>query len=390
MISVLVVEDDDSKFENVKSIIEELNIPERGISRTISVQETLSALENAKFDVLILDLQIPQRVNEEKKDTGGLNVLKVIKHDVKRKGDKYKTPNVIIGLTKHTELFEEQASLFTEQRVFSYVYDHIDMTWADGIKESINEYIHSKQTSTIHKPTDKVIYSIHGIHSFGRWQGKLDEYIKEQGSEFEHIEFKYNFYPVFSFLIPPLRNREVKTFITELQDLANRNRTAEINIVAHSFGTFVAVKALEKIPLITSPKLGRVVLCGSVLKSSYQLQKIINKHEIKGIVNDCGISDKALVLSQASAVGLGMAGKVGFKNTFAGLIQNRYFEGDHGLFFNKGFFKDWLDFFSGKQLDKQDDRKDPNIWLSIKACLVLYSPLICFLAVAYLIYYICF
>lgn len=390
MISVLIVEDDDSKFLNVKNIIKELNIPERGISRTISVQDTLSALESAKFDVLILDLQIPQRVDEEKKDTGGLNVLKVIKHDVKRKGDRYKTPNVIIGLTKHTELFTEQGSLFTNQRVFSYVYDHIDTTWSEGIKESINEYIHSKQTSTVHKPIEKIIYSIHGIHSFGHWQGKLDKYIKEQGSEFEHIEFKYNFYPVFSFLIPALRNREVKTFITELQDLANRNRTAEINIVAHSFGTFVTVKALEKIPLVTSPSIGRVVLCGSVLKSSYQLQKLINKHQIEGIVNDCGISDKALVFSQATVFGLGMAGKVGFKNTFAGLIQNRYFEGGHGLFFEEVLFKDWLNFFSGRQLDKQDDRKDPNIWSSIKACLVLYSPLIYFLSIIYLIFYVCF
>ncbi|MEE2026110.1 hypothetical protein QWF21_17885, partial [Alkalimonas sp. MEB004] len=290
MISVLVVEDDDSKFENVKNIIEELDIPERWVSRTISVQETLSSLGISKFDVLILDLQIPQRANEEKKDTGGLNVLKAIKHDVRRKGDKYKTPNVIIGLTKHTELFEQQANLFTEQRVFSYVYDYIDDAWADGIKDSINEYIHSKQTSTLHRPTDKIIYSIHGIHSFGGWQGRFDDFLKEQGSEFEHIEFKYNFYPVFSFLIPPLRNREVKTFITELQDLTNRNRTAEINIVAHSFGSFVAVKALEKIPLISSPKIGRIVFCGSVLKSGYQLQNIINKHEIHGIVNDCGIS----------------------------------------------------------------------------------------------------
>ncbi|MEE2025450.1 hypothetical protein QWF21_14530, partial [Alkalimonas sp. MEB004] len=91
------------------------------------------------------------------------------------------------------------------------------------------------------------------------------------------------------------------------------------------------------------------------------------------------ISDKALVFSQASAIGLGMAGRVGFKNTFAGLIQNRYFKGGHGLFFKKVLFKDWLDFFSGKQLGKQDGREDPDMWSSFKACLVLYSPLVCFI-----------
>jgi len=388
MISILIVEDDNSKYEKVKGIIEELGVPEGFISRTICVQNTLNALEATKFDVLILDLQIPQREGEEKKDTGGLNVLKVIKHDVKRKGNKYKTPNVIIGLTKHTELFEEQARLFTQQRVFSYIYDHIDLRWTESIQESINEYMHSKESSATHKTVDRVIYSIHGIMSYGGWQGQLGKFIKEQGQgdEFEYIEYKYNFYPVLSFLFPPLRKKEVKGFITELQDLANRNRAVEVNIVAHSFGTFVAVKALESIPLITSPKINKVVLCGSVLKSKYQLQNIITKFELKGLVNDCAVSDKALVLSQAVALKLGMAGRVGFKNTYCGLIQNRYFKGGHGAFFKKRIFRDWVNFFSGEPLKNEDVRKDPNIWDSIKATFVAYSPFICFSSAIFLIY----
>ncbi|GAB1044677.1 MAG: hypothetical protein SPiBPW_30460 [Shewanella algae] len=376
MISILIVEDDNCKFENVRSIIEELGISSDEISRTSSVQETLDVLKDMKYDILVLDLKLPQIEGGEKKDTGGLNVLKAIRHDIRKRGDKYKTPNIIIGLTEHTELFKEQAELFTEQRVFSYVYNNIDMSWANGVKESISDYIHSKQSSVITIANKKIIYSIHGIMSFGKWQNNLDDYIREQGCDYEHIEFKYNFYPLISFLLPPMRKREVNAFIIELQDLANRNRKAEINIIAHSFGTFVAVKALERISKLKSPQIGKVILCGSVLKSSHQLQKVIQKHSIKGVINDCGITDRALVLSQCAAIGLGMAGRVGFKNTFNGFIHNRFFNGGHGLFFNEAIFKDWLDFISGKNLEKQDDREDPGIWTSIKATFVVYSPII--------------
>ena len=374
MISVLVVEDDKDKYDLVEEKILETGLSKSFISRTKNVYDTLVALENSQFDILILDLQLPKRDKEEKKDTAGLDILKTIKHDARRKRDVYRTPQIIIGLTQYPELFDEQAKLFNEQRVFSYFFDGNDLQWVKSIQETITEYAHSKQFMVAPKSLDKVIYSIHGIMSYGGWQDSLDEYLISQKVGYKHIKFKYNFFPFVSFLIPPLRRLEVKSFIKELQGLADQNREVEVNIIAHSFGTYVLAKSLLKIPLISSPNIIRIILCGSVLKPRFEFRSIINKFGIIGILNDCAVSDKALIGSQVCALGLGMGGRVGFKNTYSDLLRNRYLTGGHGTFFDNTYFEDWLKFIDNKSIDYIDVRNEPSVLEVIKATLLVYSP----------------
>jgi CheY-like chemotaxis protein len=383
MISILIVEDENEKYDLVERKVLETGISKSFISRTKNVQDTLGALENSQFDILILDLQLPKRDGEEKDDTAGLDILKTIKHEIKRKRDTYRTPHLIIGLTQHTGLFDEQAKLFTEQRVFSYFFDGNDDKWVNDIQGTITDYAHTKQFSVEPKRVKKVIYSVHGIMSYGGWQNRLDEYLSNQSEEYEHIQYQYNFLPVISFLIPPLRDIEVKSFVKELQDLANQNRDVEVNIIAHSFGTYVVAKALSKISLISSPKINRVVLCGSVLKAKYQFQPVINKFNISGILNDCAVSDKALVMSQVIALRLGMGGRVGFKNTYSGLVKNRYLSGGHGTFFNTGVFKDWVNYISMNEINIINVRTEPSIIEGIKATVLAYSPYILLSLIGY-------
>jgi len=387
MISILVVEDDNEKYELVEEKVLETGISKSFISRAKNVFDTLEALKNSQFDILILDLQLPKRDGEQKKDTAGLDILKTIKHDARRKRDVYRTPQLIIGLTQFTELFDEQAKLFTEQRVFSYFFDGNDQSWVASIKETITEYAHSKQFLVAPKSIDRVIYSIHGIMSYGGWQNQLDEYLISQNAEYKHIKFQYNFLPFISFLIPPLRKIEVNSFIKELQGLADQNRDVEVNIIAHSFGTYVVAKSLSKIPLISCPKVNRVILCGSVLKSRFQFQSIINKFNISGILNDCAVADKALIGSQVFALGLGMGGRVGFKNTYSELLKNRYLNGSHGTFFNNKTFSDWVHFIDNKGIDSTDVREDPTFIEVIKATVLAYSPYILAFSIVGFIYY---
>jgi len=113
--------------------------------------------------------------------------------------------------------------------------------------------------------------TIHGVRSRGRWQKNFDKYIRDSGrTDIYHIPYRYGFIPAFYSIIPFIRryhtNRFRKWLYAKIYPLYGEN----LNVVAHSFGTYIAFHALK-----TSLGVDRLICFGGVLHCREDFNKIV-------------------------------------------------------------------------------------------------------------------
>ncbi|MBP4060084.1 alpha/beta hydrolase [Aeromonas sp. Prich7-2] len=70
---------------------------------------------------------------------------------------------------------------------------------------------------------------------------------------------------------------EVNRFKRALREILKNHSDKEVYVFCHSFGTFITVKAIEKLSSEELKKIKYIVLAGSVLKSSYNFSPILGK-----------------------------------------------------------------------------------------------------------------
>lgn len=139
MISILVVEDTDLKVREIRKVIE--SIPE--IDCIEYVNDLVNArrlLEQRNFDLLILDLQLPERFGDVTQEVAGSDFLAEIKTS-----QRLKKPFHIIGLTSHENLFKEYNESFYNDVWVLLHYVVNESTWSEQLKNKINYLIQSKR-----------------------------------------------------------------------------------------------------------------------------------------------------------------------------------------------------------------------------------------------------
>lgn len=177
-----------------------------------------------------------------------------------------------------------------------------------------------------------VVVSVRGIRTFGLWQRELGELLHRHEDSIEYICYETPWFDALSFAIPFARARMVRRFREWLSDHISEDQ--RVDIVAHSFGTFVVTKALQDLPEESPVRVTNLILCGSVLPHDFRWGELLKKR-VSRVINECGMHDLPLVASQFFVFGTGMAGKVGFTGGHTSDFQNRYFPFGHGGFFEK-------------------------------------------------------
>jgi hypothetical protein len=195
-----------------------------------------------------------------------------------------------------------------------------------------------------------LIITVHGILTFGDWQERLEVLLDSQeGGKARTIEhYKFGFFSAFAFVVPFLRWLVVRRFRRYLLRKTKSETFSRIDIVAHSFGTHVVGWGLYRISERKRPQIDTVIFAGSVLKSNFPWQRLHGTC-VKRVLNDCGLRDKILLLSQFLVLFTGMAGRIGFSGGTGRTFRNRFFDFGHGGYFFKdnqpydGFMKRyWL------------------------------------------------
>lgn len=352
---VLLVDDNLLRCEEIKDLLKNsVGIDEHDIYIFHNTQSAKNIMRNIRFDFMILDVVLPKR-SEPPSATFGLALLS----DIKKRPNILK-PNKIVGITAYTDDISSFRDEFENHCEIVIEASNKNKRWKSKIIEAIKfEKVKnvSKHTSTY----SITCLSVHGIRTFGKWQQDLKKTIESHISSINFEHYKYGYFTVLSFLIPFLRNLQIKKFKLSIEEIISRTDNDEIIIFCHSFGTYIVINSIDSLIKngVDCNKISKIVLAGSVLKSNYDFSRILNNTNMK-IINDCGHNDNVLLLSEGFVPNTGMAGRVGFYGLNNKRFSNRYFPGGHSHYFDKStnfIEKYWLPLFSSdSELDIIDDR----------------------------------
>jgi len=187
----------------------------------------------------------------------------------------------------------------------------------------------------------RLVITVHGIRTFGRWQEAFEERIRTEFQDIVEVyHYRYGFFTLLAFLLPPFRWFVTRRFQAELLHHLNSKSWSRIDVVAHSFGTHLVGWGLLRTPPHRRPSIHTVIFAGSVLKVTFPFRELVGSC-IARLVNDCG---NVLLVNQIFVLFTGMAGRVGFSGMENDAFRNRYFSFGHSGYFRNGG-QDVSDFF---------------------------------------------
>lgn len=379
MINVLIVDDNQIKLDKIFKIVSNVDhIAENHVDRCGCIVDAKEFISKKYYDLVILDIQLPNRKDEKAAPFAGLKLLKRI-----IKSDKYNTPSHIVGITAYADNIDELKNGFDEEVCSLIKYEQNSLVWSRQITDLINRIIKSSISSHVLDGSgNHVVVTVHGIRTFGKWQKNLEVTLKKHIKDIEVYNYSFGFLSLFSYFIPPLRVFVYRHFLKFFNGIIDENPDIHVDIVAHSFGTKIAAQAIKKIS--QKNLIHTVILAGSVLGQSYPWNKYINQNKVKRVVNDCGTKDLVLITNSFIVPFSGMAGYLGFSGGLNETLTNRFFTGGHDFCFKVegidscAFMeKYWVPLIlSSSEISKNDDRISKPIVSDIFSFIFSFSRVI--------------
>jgi len=147
MLKIFIVDDDNKK---IGKIIEQLRLVNSiNLDDIDYVNDAVSAkkkLREGNYDLLILDVALPNRINEDAQIDGGAKLLEEI-YD--RAG--YNIPLNIIGITSYDDSFANALSSFHEKLHHILKYNETETDWEQLLTSRVNHIIASKKNVATNK-----------------------------------------------------------------------------------------------------------------------------------------------------------------------------------------------------------------------------------------------
>ena len=136
MTTVLIVDDNSSKIEAYRNILCSLGIQSEQIVCVSSIIDAKRALSSTCFDVLLLDLVIPRRIDTEPQADGGIELL----HELKSL-ETYKMPNYIFAVSEYDTPIASLREDSDKFNVTSIKYDRTSEEWKKRLSTYIEQII---------------------------------------------------------------------------------------------------------------------------------------------------------------------------------------------------------------------------------------------------------
>jgi pimeloyl-ACP methyl ester carboxylesterase len=225
-----------------------------------------------------------------------------------------------------------------------------------------------------------VVVLIHGIRDFALWQVSIRETLKNAAFIVEHVN--YGRFNLIEFLtpIPYFRKKAIDRVEHQLRIVRDKHKDADISLIAHSFGTYVAAHVMSS---AFDWRFHRVILCGSVLWRHYPFEHIKDRFT-DPILNDVGSRDIWPAFAESITFGYGSIGTYGF---FGPYVYDRWHNGAyHGYFLTSEFCETfWVPFLrDGREVAAASVPEEPRWWLKLisvfKIRYVLFAVIAGFIA----------
>jgi hypothetical protein len=262
--------------------------------------------------------------------------IRLVKKDEDVACSKLSYEAIIPAITKHSA-HEQQLFAIELQKSTSPIFSPNPTILPMQIAGNVDPNYGRPTAEILH-----VILLIHGIRDIGAWQSKVSRNLVQRGTVVEQI--RYGYYPEVQFLLPfDFSRGPVQKVLKRIRAIKNHYPNAKMSVIAHSFGTYVFLKALER---DTDLEFWKIIFCGSVADDQFEWSDLKRRvgdpqRATKDFVlNDCGTGDAWPVLGAAFGWHYGMAGATGFSE---GFVTNRFHratggaKGGHGLYFDPDF-----------------------------------------------------
>ena len=138
-LDILIIDDKEQKIDNLRSVIcsisEDINVEEAQ-----TIVDAREKMRDYSYDLVILDMVIPELEGEEPSRTGGADYLTEIYEnpDIKR-------PLQVIGLTEYEEEFTQQKEEFRDRLWYLLFYSQRDSQWKRNLKSKITQLMGMKR-----------------------------------------------------------------------------------------------------------------------------------------------------------------------------------------------------------------------------------------------------
>jgi len=143
MISILIVEDNSEKAKDIKSVLFEFVEIQANIDIVPDTNGARRLIEEKKYDLLILDLVLPNDFGDDPSAENGVDFLKEIDLDPYKK-----LPFHILGITSFSDLVEEFSDEFRKNLWYLIEYKAEFEDWKDILRNKIEWLITSKKEIT--------------------------------------------------------------------------------------------------------------------------------------------------------------------------------------------------------------------------------------------------
>ncbi|MBV7268951.1 response regulator [Winogradskyella luteola] len=167
---ILITDDDKNKLASILSAINNVSTDLK-IDNAMCGKEALRLMLKKKYDLLIIDLNLPFTEIEEPTEGGGKKVVSEIYRRIRT----IYVPNYIVGLTQYEKFVNDY---FNVWKIFHYKNN--DTEWIGNLKKLITHIIHAKRTETNHEE------ELHRIIV----EGETDFYFLQKGIDLFFPELK--------------------------------------------------------------------------------------------------------------------------------------------------------------------------------------------------------
>jgi hypothetical protein len=187
------------------------------------------------------------------------------------------------------------------------------------------------------------VYSLHGIRTNAYWQSELSDEIRAKtGFEVGHRNYlrfdtaMFVFKNIFS-------DKPLRLIEGDIRDFQKRYR---VSVIAHSFGTWLLLKALSE---NSDLRVHHLILCGAIFPRALSRWRQLkqNSHQISGeIVNFCGARDPFPALAELLSRDFGASGVTGAGDP---TIKDSFHDVGHSGFLTRAFCGSyWIDILTSK------------------------------------------
>lgn len=144
MFRILIVDDDADKLRSIHEVLS--GIEGVAFASVDDVRDVWSAkreLSGRYYDLMVLDIAIPARSDQEVDPLGGVKLLMEL-----NERDKYRKPGGIIGLTAHDDVYMDAEDGLGKSGWTVLRYDTANSDWQVSLKQHVEHLISAKEAAS--------------------------------------------------------------------------------------------------------------------------------------------------------------------------------------------------------------------------------------------------